>query len=1077
MFYLGLIQNVALLVALAAGLHLLAQKLEDHPFLYRQVGAILFGLVGIIGMMTPVELVPGVIYDGRSIILSLAGLVCGPWALLSALIASLYRAYLGGAGTVAGIAVIVFAAGIGMALHYVRQRNAAWSQPMRLWLVGLVVNAGVIFAQYLIPGIDIKHMLIQVGPSILVFFPIAFLVAARFFIDGERRQKYERALRESDERLALSIEGADLGTWDWNIITGETVFNNRWAEMIGYRLEDIDTNVSSWEKLIHPDDRELVMRVLNDHLEGKTDGYEVEHRMRHKSGEWVWVLDKGRVIECAPDGTPLRACGTHLDVTERRRTEEALRESALQLKAAIQGGVVGLWDLNLVTGEAYISPEYKQLMGFDDDEFPSTLEAWKERVHPDDIESVLLEMQQSAEQDRQGYAEYRLCHRDGNYRWMLGRATAIKDASGQPVRLVGSNIDVTARRRAEESLRQSEERNRAMLEALPDLLFRLDRQGRFLDFHSADEARLAVPPKGIIGEKADTLLPTHLAEQMQAMIDKTLASGSMHTYDYTMEINGREEFYEARMVVCCKDEVLVIARDVTDQRQAEKSLRQWNDRYQEMIDTVIEGIGYADERRVLQFCNQAFATILEAASPDDLIGRCLVDFLPEREKEIMLKHSKRLRQGEVVRRELDICTCKGTEKTVEISAAARYNESGDFAGSFLAMSDITETRRLRELQSRAERLETAGTIAGQVAHDFNNLLAPMLAYPDFIREDLPADHPAIQYLDQIEKAAETIADINQDLLAMGRRGHYNKEVLNLNAIVRQVCSDVTDLPDAVSFNLDLAPELMSIYGGGAQIHRVISNLLHNAVDALQGAGEVTVRTENYYVDEETLVYGQVPKGEYVKLTVTDNGCGIPEDIVQKIFDPFFTSKSTSKQRGSGLGLSVVDAVIKDHDAFIDLETRTGEGTSFFVYFPVARQEDPVDVSESYVGGGEKILIVDDDPMQREVSSRLLERLGYIVTTADSGEAAVETIRHAPHDLVILDMIMPGGIDGAETFRRIREIHPDQKAVIASGYAESERVAHAQKMGVGTYVKKPFGGKTIAAVIRAELNRRVTETTA
>lgn len=252
-------------------------------------------------------------------------------------------------------------------------------------------------------------------------------------------------------------------------------------------------------------------------------------------------------------------------------------------------------------------------------------------------------------------------------------------------------------------------------------------------------------------------------------------------------------------------------------------------------------------------------------------------------------------------------------------------------------------------------------------------------------------------------------------------------------------------------------------------------MIHNARDAMQNIGQITIKTENYYVDDVSMIYGRVPKGEYVKLTIADTGCGIPDNIVQNIFDPFFTSKTTDKKRGSGLGMSVVDAVIKDHNGYIDLNTKVGEGTSFYIYFPITRKAKTSQENIEIYGGHENILIVDDDEIQRSVSVQILGKLGYKVTSVESGEKAVELTKNNQYDLLVLDMIMPDGIDGAETYRRIIEITPDQKAIIVSGFSESERVIEAQKLGVGVFVQKPLTKEAIASAVRNELDRKVKVT--
>jgi len=412
----------------------------------------------------------------------------------------------------------------------------------------------------------------------------------------------------------------------------------------------------------------------------------------------------------------------------------------------------------------------------------------------------------------------------------------------------------------------------------------------------------------------------------------------------------------------------------------------------------------------------------------------------------------------------------GSERWIQHKCRPVYDDQGHYIGTRGINRDITETKRLRELEYRAERLEMAGTIAGQVAHDFNNLLTPIIVYPDFIREGLPPDSPLKEYIDKIEYAANNMADINQDLLTMGRRAHYNRELIDINQVVQRAAREMETHSSAVAFRLHLSRDIMTVKGAAAQIHRALVNLIVNALDAMPDGGTITIKSENYYADDISIAFGRVPKGEYVRLTVSDTGHGIPEDIIQNILDPFFTTKATNKRRGSGLGLSVVHAVIKDHNGYLDLSTEQDKGTSFFLYFPIAREEIAENVKVSSTEGSESILIVDDDEIQREVSTKLLTSLGYNVSSVVSGEKAVEFVREKPQDLIIIDMIMPGGMDGTETYRDIVEINPGQKAIILSGYSETERVSEARELGVGTFLQKPVTKDMIGIAVRKELDR-------
>ena len=512
---------------------------------------------------------------------------------------------------------------------------------------------------------------------------------------------------------------------------------------------------------------------------------------------------------------------------------------------------------------------------------------------------------------------------------------------------------------------------------------------------------------------------------------------------------------------------------VREQKKMEEALAESEERFRNIAESMADWIWEIDSKGVYTYVSPNFESIM-GYKIDEIIGKTPFDFMSSKEakrvgqifKEIIEKKEKilDLENWNLSKDGRNICFLTNGTPIID--------EQCNLIGYRGVDKDITETKRLQELESRAERLETAGTIAAQVAHDFNNLLAPMMAYPEFVREELPENSPSLKYMDQIEKAAQRISDINQDLLAMGRRGHFNQEVLNLNTVVQHALSELEPYSKILKCETDLDDDLMAIVGGNAQLHRMITNLLYNAKDAMQSVGRITVKTENYYVDDVSVIYGRIPMGEYVKLTISDTGCGISDDIIQKIFDPFFSTKIANKKRGSGLGMSVVDAVIKDHNGYLDMSTKVGVGTSFFIYFPITRELVDCSDSDDICGGRETILIVDDDDVQREVSSQLLTKLGYTVCSVDSGEKAVEFLRENPQDLVILDMIMPGGIGGTETYQRILEISPRQKAIILSGFSESDSVIKAQNLGAGAFIKKPITKQVIAAAVRTELDRQV-----
>ncbi len=389
-----------------------------------------------------------------------------------------------------------------------------------------------------------------------------------------------------------------------------------------------------------------------------------------------------------------------------------------------------------------------------------------------------------------------------------------------------------------------------------------------------------------------------------------------------------------------------------------------------------------------------------------------------------------------------------------------------------------DLRRTQQQLARAERLEMSSNLAGHIAHDFNNLLTPLIIYPDFIREHLPPDSPAQTDLQAIKKTAHTLAEINQQLLALARRGYHEQVPFNINEIVKEAVDLLRRLEQQsrITFNLELMDPPHNIKGTPQQLLRVIQNLCQNALDAMSlSGGTLTVRTAKVHLAAPVKHYEVIAAGDYVQLTVTDSGVGIPDEIYDRLFDPFFTTKQAAPRRGSGLGLSVVHGIVKDHHGYIDVESTPGQGTTFSLYFPVCQEAAAVAEETPLRGGQETILLIDDDSSQLDVISRLLAKLGYNALCAQGGEQALALIRECAAkqqpfpDLLILDMVMAPGLNGAQTYQHIKAINPHQKAIMLSGYEESTKVLMAQELGAGQFLRKPVTMEILARAIRAELD--------
>lgn len=396
--------------------------------------------------------------------------------------------------------------------------------------------------------------------------------------------------------------------------------------------------------------------------------------------------------------------------------------------------------------------------------------------------------------------------------------------------------------------------------------------------------------------------------------------------------------------------------------------------------------------------------------------------------------------------------------------------------------DITERVRTQEeksiLEERirlSEKMETIGMLAGGVAHDLNNILSGIVSYPDLLLMGLTDDSPMKKPLMTIKQSGLRATAIVQDLLALARRGVVFQQVVSLNLVVGEYMSS-PEFEKLKSFNpgmeikTELSEKLFNIKGSAPHLFRMIMNLVNNAAEASSKSDVVTICTKNHYL-ENSLEH--LAPGEYVMLTVSDTGTGISQEDIARIFEPFYTKKVMGRS-GTGLGMALVCGTVKDHNGHIYVESTLGKGTVFTLYFPAVR-EGLVDMNtkiltETHPGRGEKILIVDDVLVQREIASEILKKLGYSVDSVPSGEEAVEFVKTQNVDLLLLDMIMEPGISGLETYRQIIAHKRLQKAIIVSGYSKTDEVSEALRLGAGRYLKKPYVLEELAEAVHAELKR-------
>ncbi len=416
-------------------------------------------------------------------------------------------------------------------------------------------------------------------------------------------------------------------------------------------------------------------------------------------------------------------------------------------------------------------------------------------------------------------------------------------------------------------------------------------------------------------------------------------------------------------------------------------------------------------------------------------------------------------------------TKNGRLLDVSVSASRHNDHEGKPISTLFILRDISEKKRVEAQMHYIERMEAIGTLAGGIAHDFNNLMMGMLGNISLSLYDMGPDNPNYKRLKTVERLIKSGSELTSKLLGYARKGKYELRTIDLNTIIKEISTAFGRARKEIIISTDLAEDLFSVNADGSQIEQVLINLFINAADAMPGGGDLFLQTANV-THKEMKGKPYTPKpGEYVMIKVKDNGTGMDQKTITRIFQPFFTTKEMGL--GSGLGLASAYGIVKGHGGYIDVESEKGHGSVFSIFLPASEaliQDDPV-ISERIEEGDETILLVDDEEMIIDVGVQLLEKLGYTVLEARSGKEAIRIYQENKDiiDMIILDMIMPD-IGGGEVYDKIKMIDPEVKVLLSSGYSVEGQATEILNKGCSGFIQKPFNLKSLSIKIREVLSK-------
>ncbi len=804
---------------------------------------------------------------------------------------------------------------------------------------------------------------------------------------------------------------------------------------------------------------------------------QLEAPMRHSEGRPVVGLVTLTLVRDERGAPQCYVCQV-LDMTERHEAQVRLAANEAKLAEAQQIARLGSWEWELAADRITWSDELYRIHGVDRDDAPTSYAAYLGRVHPDDrarVERVI----ETALTDRRSWSiDYRVVLSNGEQRMLHARGEIIVDGRGEPSLVRGTCQDVTESRRVEDALRAAEQLFRRAFDDAPIGMALIDLDGRWLRLNRSlcqmlgrSEQELRTTQLNELSHPDDRRLDLPLTKELLAgrrrsyAIEKRYlrADGNMvHALLHVSLMHGDGErplYFLCQMV------------DVTERRRAQAERQASEDRLQAIIDNSPALIIVKDLEHRYLLVNRRWEELFGVPS-EQAIGRTSADVLPATRRPDHLEIDERVSgTGEPYEAMMVIPEPDGAdERTFLMVKFALRDLDGNISAVVTIATDITERRRSAEERAelehrlaQAQRLESVGQLAGGVAHDFNNLLSVILTCVGFASRELPADHPVRDDVEEIGRAADRAAALTRQLLMFSRREVVKPEVLDVGSLARDLERLLNrTLSERIALRITVGPGLVPVLADRAQLEQVLINLAVNARDAMPEGGTLAIAV------------GRAADG--VRITVADDGLGMPEEVRDRAFEPFFTTKDPGE--GTGLGLATVHGIVTDSGGTVDIESAPGRGTVVTIFLPGC--QEPLHLAEPPAEPGERaatmarVLVVEDQEPVRRQACRILEAHGYEVIGAGAAEEALEGWQ--PVDVLVTDIVMPG-MTGQQLAQIATERNPDLRVVYMSGHTEDVLVRNGARTRNIAYVQKPFTRTSLVRAVEDALAAAPSDVTA